>query len=74
MTHNHSHSHSHAPPDFNRAFVLAIILNLTFVGIQVAYGIVGNSLALVAIAHLIMLEGGSDDFLHETMERLRHDF
>ncbi|MDA3971379.1 MAG: cation diffusion facilitator family transporter [Desulfobulbaceae bacterium] len=45
-----AHNHSHAPRDFNRPFAIAIILNLAFVVIEVAYGIVGNSLALVADA------------------------
>ncbi len=45
-----AHDHEHTPPDFNRAFASAIILNLAFVVIEAAYGIVGNSLALVADA------------------------
>lgn len=46
----HNHTHDHTPPDFNRAFAIGIILNLAFVLVEVVYGIVGNSLALVADA------------------------
>ena len=46
----HNHTHDHTPPDFNRAFAIGIILNIAFVLVEVVYGIVGNSLALVADA------------------------
>lgn len=45
-----AHDHDHTPPDFNRAFAIGITLNLAFVLVELAYGIVGNSLALVADA------------------------
>lgn len=48
MSHNHDHSHS--PTDFNRAFAIGTALNLAFVIVEAGYGIIGNSLALVADA------------------------
>ncbi len=45
-----AHDHDHTPPDFNRAFTIGISLNLGFVLVEAVYGIVGNSLALVADA------------------------
>lgn len=56
LAHSHSHSgedhhlHSHAPASFGRAFAIGIILNLGFVLIEGAYGILSNSLALLADA------------------------
>ncbi len=52
MAHNHSHghSHSHIPGNFNRAFAIGIALNLVFVGVEVVYGLLAESLALVADA------------------------
>ncbi len=45
------HGHSHAPPtDFGRAFVAGIVLNLGFVAVETVYGIVANSVALLADA------------------------
>jgi len=49
-THGHSHSHQHGPNNFNRAFSIGIVLNLLFVGVEVAYGLLADSLALVADA------------------------
>ena len=53
MSGNHDHSHSHAPgadETRGKAFALAIALNLLFVAVEVAAGIAGNSMALVADA------------------------
>jgi cobalt-zinc-cadmium efflux system protein len=48
--HDH-HGHSHAPPaDFSTAFIVGIALNLGFVGVETAYGIASNSVALLADA------------------------
>ncbi|MDR9501575.1 MAG: cation diffusion facilitator family transporter [Desulfurivibrionaceae bacterium] len=44
------HEHSHTPPDFNRAFAIGISLNLAFVVVEAVYGVIGNSLALLADA------------------------
>jgi cobalt-zinc-cadmium efflux system protein len=46
----HDHGHHHAPTDFNRAFVLGIVLNAGFVAIEAWYGWQINSLALLADA------------------------
>lgn len=48
--HGHDHGHHHAPTDFNRAFVLGIVLNTGFVAIEAWYGWQINSLALLADA------------------------
>jgi len=48
--HSHSHSHSHAPADFGRAFAIGISLNIAFVLIEGGYGILSNSMALLADA------------------------
>lgn len=51
MTHSHSHSHSHdAPKNFSRAFAVSIALNVGFVIVEASYGILANSLALIADA------------------------
>jgi cobalt-zinc-cadmium efflux system protein len=51
VSHNHSHGgHSHGASDYNRAFVISIALNTTFVIIEAVYGITANSLALLADA------------------------
>jgi cobalt-zinc-cadmium efflux system protein len=44
------HSHSHAPKDFGPAFAIGTALNVAFVGIEVVYGLLSNSMALVADA------------------------
>lgn len=47
----HDHSgHAHAPKDFGKAFLIGIVLNTGFVITEVVYGILGNSLALLADA------------------------
>ena len=51
--HGHSHSHSHhhpAPGASNRAFALGIALNVGFVVIELVYGWLSGSLALLADA------------------------
>ncbi|MEI2578071.1 cation diffusion facilitator family transporter [Scytonema sp. PRP1] len=54
MAHNHSHSHSHGHDhgsgNYNRAFIISVALNTGFVIIEAVYGILANSLALVADA------------------------
>jgi cobalt-zinc-cadmium efflux system protein len=50
-SHDHAgHSHSHAPKDFGRAFAIGVGLNLAFVAIEVVFGILANSTALLADA------------------------
>lgn len=45
-----SHDHTHNVHDYNRAFAIGVILNLAFVAIEAGYGIVADSLALIADA------------------------
>lgn len=50
-SHAQSHAgHAHAPASFGRAFAIGIGLNVTFVAIEAFYGVVSNSLALLADA------------------------
>ncbi len=48
--HSHSHGHAHAPANYDRAFAVGLVLNIGFVAVEVAYGLVANSLALLADA------------------------
>lgn len=50
--HNHSHGHDHhaAPAQWSAPYILAIVLNLTFVLIEGAAGFLANSTALLADA------------------------
>lgn len=48
--HHHGHDHDHAPADFGRAFLVGMALNLAFVAVEVCYGVVAHSMALVADA------------------------
>lgn len=57
MPHDHGHSHAHdhaghahAPASFGRAFAIGIALNTIYVVIEGAYGIVSDSMALLADA------------------------
>ena len=46
--HHHGHDHGHAGPgEFDRAFVIGIVLNGAFVVIEAAYGFAANSMALL---------------------------
>ncbi|MBW6453825.1 MAG: cation diffusion facilitator family transporter [Methyloprofundus sp.] len=45
-----SHHHDHGIKNYNQAFAIGILLNSLFVGVEVAYGISANSLALLADA------------------------
>jgi cobalt-zinc-cadmium efflux system protein len=45
-----SHDHDHGASNFNRAFAIGIGLNLAFVAVEATYGLIANSLALVADA------------------------
>ena len=49
-THDHGHGHVHAPTNFGRAFAIGVILNVILVVLQFAYGIIANSMALIADA------------------------
>jgi cobalt-zinc-cadmium efflux system protein len=49
--HDHDHAgHAHAPRDFGFAFALGTALNLGFVAAEAAFGIIANSMALLADA------------------------
>ncbi|HYO57954.1 cation diffusion facilitator family transporter [Archangium sp.] len=48
--HSHSHSHSHASPSPGRAFAIGVALNVGFVAIEATFGVLSNSLALLADA------------------------
>ncbi len=57
MAHNHEahegqhdHGHDHAPHSFGRAFAVGLILNVSFVIVEVAFGLVAGSTALLADA------------------------
>ncbi|KAB8314332.1 cation transporter [Tolypothrix campylonemoides VB511288] len=50
MSHNHSHGHNHGSSNYNRAFIISVTLNTGFVIIEAIYGILANSLALLADA------------------------
>ena len=48
--HDHGSGHAHQPADLGRAFLIGIMLNLGFVAIEATYGILANSVALLADA------------------------
>jgi cobalt-zinc-cadmium efflux system protein len=48
--HDKSHAHVHAPHNFGKAFAIGIALNLGFVVIEAVYGLMSNSVALLADA------------------------
>ncbi|MFB6465194.1 cation diffusion facilitator family transporter [Cytobacillus sp. Hz8] len=51
MGHDHNHEHHHhSPVNYGFAFGFGIILNILFIIVEVVYGIVGDSLALLADA------------------------
>ena len=53
MSHSHDHSghsHSHEPSEFGVAFAIGTTLNLAYVVVQIGFGIVAHSLALLADA------------------------
>lgn len=49
MGHNHEHSHNHSS-NYNKAFGIGIGLNIVFVAVEVFYGLIANSSALLADA------------------------
>ncbi len=49
-THGHGHAHAHAPASFGKAFAIGIALNLAFVVIEAVYGLISNSVSLLADA------------------------
>ena len=47
---SHEHGHDHAPASFGKAFAIGIVLNTVFVLIEAVYGLLSNSVALLADA------------------------
>jgi cobalt-zinc-cadmium efflux system protein len=47
---HHVHGQAHAPADFGFAFAVGIALNMGFVIVGVAFGLIGHSMALIADA------------------------
>jgi cobalt-zinc-cadmium efflux system protein len=51
MLHQHDHAHDHGPgPGYGLAFALGLLLNLAFVAVETTYGVIANSVALLADA------------------------
>lgn len=48
--HHHGHGHAHAPADFGRAFAIGTALNLGFVVVEATFGMLADSVALLADA------------------------
>jgi Cation efflux family len=48
--HRQGPGHAHAPADFGRAFAVAAVLNIALVVAQIVYGVMANSVALLADA------------------------
>jgi cobalt-zinc-cadmium efflux system protein len=48
--HGHGHGHHHGPASFGRAFAIGIALNTAYVMAEVVWGLMANSLALIADA------------------------
>ena len=48
--HGHGHGHAHGPATHDRAFAIGIALNLGFVIVEVVYGFLAQSMALLADA------------------------
>jgi cobalt-zinc-cadmium efflux system protein len=49
-TEHRHHHHHHEAPDYNRAFAIGVALNVIFVVVEVFYGVVADSLALITDA------------------------
>jgi len=49
MDHTHSHNHN-APKNYNKAFAIGVLLNGSYIVVEVVYGILTNSMALLADA------------------------
>src|SRR5215475_4631616 len=48
--HAHGHAHSHAPKDFGFTFAVVTALNVALVVLQITFGVLANSVALIADA------------------------
>ena len=47
---HHSHSHNDSRPHFGKSFLIGAVINIAFIAVEVFYGLVSNSLALLADA------------------------
>jgi cobalt-zinc-cadmium efflux system protein len=50
MNRAHAHHHHHNRPNYSRAFLFGVLLNVAFIVVEVVYGILSNSLALLTDA------------------------
>jgi len=50
LGHHHHHHHHHAPEQYHRAFAIGVVLNVAFVVIELVYGWLAGSMALIADA------------------------
>jgi len=50
LNRNVNHHHHHAPPDYNRAFAAGVVLNVGFVIVEIVFGVLSDSLALLTDA------------------------
>lgn len=48
--HSHTHNHSHHKADFTKAFAFGIALNVIYIIVEAAYGLITDSMALLADA------------------------
>ncbi|MCX7865282.1 MAG: cation diffusion facilitator family transporter, partial [Novosphingobium sp.] len=48
--HGHEQGHRHGPASHNRAFAVGVVLNTLFVAMEVIFGVLSGSLALIADA------------------------
>ena len=78
--HTHDHGHSHAPANYNRAFAIGIALNVVYIIVEATYGIITDSLALLADAGhnlsdvLGLLLAWGADFLAQRKPTGRHTY
>jgi cobalt-zinc-cadmium efflux system protein len=47
---SHHQNHNHSPSDYNRAFAIGVALNVIYIVVEVTYGFLAGSLALLADA------------------------
>ncbi|MGB5340083.1 MAG: cation diffusion facilitator family transporter [Gammaproteobacteria bacterium] len=77
-----SHDHSHDTGNYNRSFAIGVILNVVFVAIEAGYGIVADSLALIAdaghnasdVVSLLLAWGGSVLAAKSTTDKRTYGF
>lgn len=50
MNRAHTHHHHHATPSYNRAFAVGVALNVIYIVVEVVYGFLSDSLALLTDA------------------------